>query len=136
MKSLLTSGGAFGLGGSSATELEPVLTIGSSIVGVSELDPGIVRGADILEELPERRYFEDRWWASVNTSFHAEVTREGSYAIMLLCMVSVRTGFPFPAVANICDPLPAADGVSNCLPAVAPFPSVGKKCSYPHGSKM
>ena len=43
MKSLLTSGGAFGLGGSSATELEPVLTIGSSIVGVSELGPGIVR---------------------------------------------------------------------------------------------
>ena len=85
----------------------------------------------MLEELPERRYFVDRWWASVSTSFHAEVTREGSYATILLCMVSLRTGFPFPAVANICDPLPAADGV-----AIAPFPSVGKKCSYPHGSKM
>ena len=42
MKSLLTSGGVFDEpGGSSAIELEPVLAIGSSIAGASELDPGL-----------------------------------------------------------------------------------------------
>ena len=42
MKSLLTSGGVLDEpGGSSAIELEPVLAIGSSTDGASELDPGL-----------------------------------------------------------------------------------------------
>ena len=141
MKSLLTSGDALNeLCGSSAIELDPALVIYSSTGGVSELDPGLLAWFSPVEfpELPERRYFVDLWCVSVNTSFHVAVTRAGSnggdagsYATMLLCMVSLRTGLPFPAFRNTWGPPPVANGV-----AAAPFPPVGKKCWYPHGQVM